>query len=67
MATLKDVTREETHCFKLNKRVESRVCVFCKSEEHKSVDCDKIEGVVDKKRYLSDNKLCFNCTGTRHA
>ena len=44
-----------------------RVCVFCKSEENKSVDCDKIEGVVDKRRYLSENKLCFNCTGTRHA
>ena len=36
-----------------------RVCVFCKSEEHKSDDCDKIEGVVDKRRYLSDNKLAL--------
>ena len=38
--------------------------VFCKSEEYKSVDCDKIKGVADRIRYLSDNKLCFNCTGT---
>ena len=28
-----------------------RVCVFCQSEEHKSDDCDNIEGVVDKRRY----------------
>ena len=43
-----------------------RVCVYCKSEEHKSVDCDKIKVVADRRRYLSDNKLCFNCTGARH-
>ena len=36
MATLGDVTRKKTHCFKLNKPVEIiRVCVYCKSEEHK--------------------------------
>ena len=51
MATLGDVTRERTHCFKLNQRVESiGVCVYCKSEEHKSVDCDKIKGVADRRR-----------------
>ena len=43
-----------------------RVCVYCKSEEHKSVDCDKIKVVADRRRYLSDNKLCFTCTGARH-
>ena len=43
-----------------------RVCVYCKSEEHKSVDCDKIKVVADRRRYLSDHKLCFNCTGARH-
>ena len=59
------MTREETHFFKVHKRVESiGVFFFCKSEEHKSVDCDKIKGVADRIGYLSDNKLCFNCTGT---
>ena len=43
-----------------------RPCVYCKSGEHKSVDCDKIKGVAERRKYLSDNKLCFNCTGTRH-
>ena len=41
-------------------------CVYCKSVEHKSVNCDKIKDVADRKRYLSDNKLCFSCTGTKH-
>ena len=43
-----------------------RPCVYCKSGEHKSFDCDKIKGVSERRKYLSDNKLCFNCTGTRH-
>lgn len=43
-----------------------RVCVYCKSEEHKSVDCDKIKVIADRRRYLSDNKMCLTCTGARH-
>ena len=31
----------------------------CKSEEHKSVDRDNIKGVADRRRYLSNNKLCL--------
>ena len=41
-------------------------CVYCKSGEHKSADCDKIKKVADRRKYLSDNKLCFNCIGTKH-
>ena len=43
-----------------------KACVYCKSSEHKSVDCEKIKGVADRRKYLSANKLCFNCTGTKH-
>ena len=39
-----------------------RPCVYCGSAEHKSVDCSK----VVRKRHLSEKRLCFNCTGTRH-
>ena len=35
-----------------------RGCVYCKSEEHKSVDYDKTKRVADRRKYLSDNKLC---------
>ena len=37
-----------------------RGCVYCMSEEHKSVDCDKIKVVANRRRYLSDNKVFFN-------
>ena len=43
-----------------------RVCVYCESEEHKSLNCDKVVGVSERKKILGDKRLCFNCTGTRH-
>ena len=30
------------------------------------VDCVKVVGVALQKKYLSEKRLCFNCTGTRH-
>ena len=57
-ATLGDVTRRETY--------KHRGFVYCKSTEHKSVDCDKIKGGADRRRYLLDRKMCFDRTGTRH-
>ena len=41
-----------------------RPCVYCESSGHKSVDCDKIVGVAQRRRY--EKRLCFNCTGTKH-
>ena len=41
-------------------------CVYCSSEEHKSQDCSVILAVADRKKLLSENKLCFNCTGSQH-
>ena len=44
----------------------TRPCVYCELREHKSVDCGKVVGVALRKKYLSEKRLCFNCTGTRH-
>ena len=43
-----------------------RPCVYCGSAEHKSVDCSKVVSVAERKKHLSEKRLCFNCTGTRH-
>lgn len=43
-----------------------RPCVYCTSTSHKSVYCDKIASVGDSKKHLSERRLCFNSTGTRH-
>ena len=44
----------------------SRPCVYCESSEHKSVHCVKIVDVALREKYFSENRLCFNCTGTLH-
>jgi len=42
-----------------------RSCVYCESE-HKSVDCDQVLSVQERKKILATKKLCFNCTGAKH-
>ena len=50
-----------------NKEIRNPSPVFIiNPDEHKSVGCDKIKEVADRRKYLSDNKLCLNCTGTKH-
>ena len=44
----------------------TRVCVFCNGEDHRSVERGKFPSISQRRRILSDKKLCFNCTGTRH-
>lgn len=44
----------------------TRPCVYCESREHKPVYCGKVVGVALQKKYLSEKRLGFNCTGTRH-
>lgn len=41
-------------------------CVYCESDKHKSVNCDKLTTVADRKKKLSTKQLCFNCTGGKH-
>ena len=42
------------------------VCVYCNGEDHRSAECGKFPSISQRRRILSDKKLCFNCTGTRH-
>lgn len=44
----------------------ARVCVYCNGEGHRSAECAKFPSISQRRRILSDKKLCFNCTGTRH-
>ena len=43
----------------------AKVCVYCEGE-HNSTDCVNIKSVGERKKILSEKKLCFNCTGSRH-
>ena len=44
----------------------NRGCVYCEKRDHKSVDCKTVATVDDRKRVLSNKRLCFNCTGYKH-
>ena len=41
-------------------------CIYCSSEGHKAVNCDKVTKHEDRKKILADKRLCFNCAGGKH-
>ena len=41
-------------------------CVYRDQLDHKSADCEKIKTVSDRRKILSEKKLCFNFTGAKH-
>lgn len=43
-------------------------CMFCKLENHTLYKCLKFKNCSDteKRKFVQDNNLCFNCLGTRH-
>ena len=41
-------------------------CVYCDKTGHFSANSPKVITVGDRKKILSQKKLCFNCTGDRH-
>ena len=43
-----------------------RDCVYCNETTHSSKDCTKVATTTERKKYLTDRKLCFNCTGVKH-
>ncbi|XP_028415664.1 uncharacterized protein LOC114539027 [Dendronephthya gigantea] len=43
-----------------------RRCVYCNEIDHMSINCPKLVTSAERKKYLSDKRLCFNCTGADH-
>ena len=48
------------------REVKQRWCVYCNEVNHTPVNCFKVFKSVDRKRYLSERRLYFNCTGAEH-
>ena len=44
-----------------------RGCVYCNSTSHKPSDCTVISSAADRKKFLQEKRLCFNCTGPHRA
>ena len=41
-------------------------CVYCEDDNQRAINCTKVTSVHERQKILSEKKLCFNCTGTRH-
>ena len=46
-----------------NKSFHNRACIYCDSDEHKSVDCKTVTMLNNKQSILKEKRVCFNCTG----
>ena len=44
----------------------TRACVFCEDTSHKSSDCACVASFDERKRFLVEKKLCFNCASPKH-
>ena len=40
--------------------------VCCEKPDHRSSDCKTAKTVTERRKILSDKKLCFNCTGAKY-
>ena len=41
-------------------------CVCCQSETQKSIYCERLKIIDERKKYLAKNRLCINCTRSQH-
>ena len=49
-----------------NKSFHKRACIYCDSDEHKSVDYKTVTTLNDRRSILKEKRVCFNCTGFGH-
>ena len=62
-------SRDTLRSFKVEERNgnATRGCVYCREVSHKAKDCTAITSVGDRRKYLQEKRLCFNCTGPHRA
>ena len=41
-------------------------CVYSKRSDHKSKDCKTVKKTSERRKLLSEKKLCFNCAKPKH-
>ena len=58
--------RDCERMFLTNKGDKPRGCVYCESNEHKRVDCNKVTTSAERTQILAQKKLCFNCAIGTH-
>ena len=59
-------TQKREKFFQVRQEWKRRPCIYCEGDDHKSVECNKVIEIAQRKECLKKKKLCFNCTGTNH-
>lgn len=65
-------TRQQPRDFKREKAFPARdqpkpkTCAFCDKSDHKSSECEAVTTIEERRKILSNKRLCFNCTGEKH-
>ena len=49
-----------------NKEPKQRGCVYCDDTSHVPLECPKISTVDDRRQFLAQHRLCFNCARGSH-
>ena len=44
----------------------TRACVYCDGTSHKSSECQRVASFEERKKFMADKKLCFNCACPKH-
>ncbi|XP_028408199.1 uncharacterized protein LOC114530777 [Dendronephthya gigantea] len=56
-----------TNAYQAHQRdTKQRRCAYCNETSHASVNCTKLITSAERKKCLSEKRLCFNCTGVDH-
>ena len=49
-----------------NRTVNQESCIYCNKADHKSTNCNSVTSMNERRKILSNKKLCFNYTGTKN-
>ena len=58
---------KDKSCFYHAEERKSRARVYCKNGDHVSSTCTRATTLEERKKFLAQKGMCFNCTGTKPA
>ena len=59
--------RSPSHVYNTRQQeAKPRACVYCEDVSHKSSDCPHVTSFDDRKKFLAEKWLCFNCARPKH-
>ena len=65
-AKLRDTSSKAFHGQTRQVEHKYRGCVYCEVKNHKSFACDSLKTSKERRTFLTEKKLCYNCTGAKH-